>query len=190
MDLSEKFCPTCKNKNNRESSICRYCGAPLDEYKISTATTKNAGVKLNYPEKPDDLQIDESIIPNEGITVYFAGTSKPIVTRTESEFIIGRRVTTTSEAMLDLSEFDGFKLGLSRRHAMIRQTKTGYEVIDLSSTNGTWLNDERLVPYTPHRLTNGAQLRLSRMRLFIFFRSVPEKTKEKDTKPKSSMEKS
>jgi pSer/pThr/pTyr-binding forkhead associated (FHA) protein len=68
-------------------------------------------------------------------------------------------------------------MGLSRRHALIRQTVSGYEIIDLASTNGTWLNDERLVPYTPYPLQSGSQLRLSRIRLFIFHRLAAERKK-------------
>lgn len=61
---------------------------------------------------------------------------------------------------------------------MIRRTELGYDVIDLSSSNGTWINDERLTPNRPHPLVSGSQLRLARMRLFVLFRSVPE-TKKK-----------
>ena len=174
MESPGKFCPVCKNKNEQEAVICKHCGAPLKYHKPSTGTVKVDESQTDDSKLPEELQIDEAIIPNNGIAVYFAGTTKPNVILTDKEFIIGRKVVATSEVLLDLSEFDGFRLGLSRRHAMIRQANSGYEIIDLSSTNGTWLNDERLVPYTPYPLTSGSQLRLSRMRLFVFFRSQPE----------------
>lgn len=173
---SEKFCPICKNKNDNEAIVCIHCGASLDEYKY--ATTRNTDIKINYSQKPQDIQIDEAIIPSDGIAVYFSETTKPFVIRTDKEFIIGRRVIETSEPVLDLSDFDGFKMGLSRRHAMIRQIESGYEIIDLSSTNGTWVNDERLVPYTPYPLSSGSRLRLSRIRLVVFFRTKTESIKE------------
>jgi pSer/pThr/pTyr-binding forkhead associated (FHA) protein len=46
--------------------------------------------------------------------------------------------------------------------------------MDLSSTNGTWLNDERLIPHKPYPLTSGSQLRLGRMRFVILFRTLSE----------------
>lgn len=156
--------------------ICKSCGASLDESKY--ATTRNSEIKINYSEKPKELKVDEAIIPNDGIAVYFAETTKPFVIQTDKEFVIGRKVIETSEPMLDLSDFDGFKMGLSRRHAMIRHAESGYEIIDLSSTNGTWVNDERLVPYTPYSLASGSQLRLSRIRLFVFYRTMAENKKE------------
>jgi len=55
---------------------------------------------------------------------------------------------------------------------MIRRTEHGYEVIDLSSRNGTWLNDDQLVPDKPYPLASGSQLRLAKMRLFVLYRPV------------------
>lgn len=152
--------------------VCTNCGAILGE-KTDT-TTKHVDFKINYSEKPQDFQIDESIIPKNGIAIYFAETTKPHEIRAEKEFIIGRRLMPTSEPLLDLSDFNGYKMGLSRRHAMIRQTGSGYEAIDLSSTNGTWVNDDRLIPYAPHPLPSGSRLLLSRIRLFVFYRPITE----------------
>lgn len=178
MDSSYKSCPICKNKNKQEAAVCRHCGAPLNtESHPTVPTTKNTEIKINYSEKIDDLKVDERIIPTEGVAIYFAGTTKPVEILMDKEFIIGRKIVETGalESVLDLSDFDGFRMGLSRRHAMIRRREDGYEIIDLSSTNGTWLNDERLVPYTPYPLPSGSRLRLSRIQLFVFYR-----LKEKD----------
>lgn len=174
MNSSEKFCPVCKNINKYEAAVCRHCGAALNTASKLTATTRNTEININYSEKPEELHIDESIIPSDGVAVYFEGTTKPVEILTDKEFVVGRRVVATPESFLDLSDFDGFKMGLSRRHAMIRRAESGYEIIDLSSTNGTWLNDERLVPYKTYPLASGSQLRLSRIRLIVFYRLVPE----------------
>lgn len=152
--------------------VCTNCGASLGEKK--DPTTKHTDFEINYSDKPKDLHIDEAIIPRTGIAIYFAETTKPHEIRTDNEFVIGRRLIQTSEPILDLSDYNGYKMGLSRRHAMIRQAGTGYEVIDLASTNGTWLNDERLVPYAPYPLPSGSRLLLSRIRLFVFYRPITE----------------
>jgi len=170
LNSSIKFCPICHSENEKGATVCIICGASLDEKKYITA--KNPEIKINYSEKPKELHINDEIIPRQGIAVYFAETTKPFVIRTDKEFIIGRNLVPTSEPMLDLSDFDGFKMGLSRRHAMIRQAGSGYEIIDLHSTNGTWLNDERLTPYAPYPLPSGSRLLLSRIRLFVFYRPV------------------
>ncbi|HEY5731091.1 MAG TPA: FHA domain-containing protein [Anaerolineales bacterium] len=172
MEPSVKFCPICRHENAIEAKKCVKCGASLDEKKY--ITIKTPSVQISYSDKPKDLTVDEAIIPREGIVVYFAESTKPHVVRTDPEFVIGRTLIPTSEPMLDLSDFDGFKLGLSRRHAMIRKTTTEYEIIDLASTNGTWLNEEKLTPYAPYPLPSGSRLFLSRIRLFVFYRAVKE----------------
>jgi len=60
-------------------------------------------------------------------------------------------------------------MGVSRRHAIIRRAEFGFEIIDLTSRNGTWLNEKQLVPNRPYPFASGAQVRLGRMRLLIVY---------------------
>jgi pSer/pThr/pTyr-binding forkhead associated (FHA) protein len=64
-------------------------------------------------------------------------------------------------------------MGLSRRHAMVVRADNGYALVDLGSTNGTWLNDVRLMPNRLYPLRNGDQVRLGRLALSIYFYSAP-----------------
>src|SRR5690349_3792478 len=41
---------------------------------------------------------------------------------------------------------------ISAHHAEIRQEGRGHSIIDLESTNGTFLNEQRLEPNRPYRL--------------------------------------
>lgn len=172
LENSETICPVCKHNNKPTARVCVNCGAALDEgIPGSTVTAISTEVPPGGPVlNPGDL-IDWKQIPEDGIAVYAAGTDKPVYVRFDKELVLGRKVTETVESLLDLTRLGGFQLGLSRRHAMVRRTGTGYELIDLASTNGTWLNNEPLVPNTPYPLSNGSQVRLGRMRLFLFFRS-------------------
>ncbi|MFF5174998.1 FHA domain-containing protein [Micromonospora sp. NPDC000089] len=52
---------------------------------------------------------------------------------------------------------------LSRRHAEVRLTEHGAELVDLESTNGTWLNDTRITGAVP--LADGDVIRLGRTEL-------------------------
>ena len=84
--------------------------------------------------------IDKSLIPAEGISFYVMRLASAITVRGNKEFFIGRDVDEDIwKPLVDLAELDGYAMGVSRRHALIRPTKNGYEVIDLFSTNGTWL---------------------------------------------------
>jgi hypothetical protein len=62
--------------------------------------------------------------------------------------------------------------GLSRRHAEVRhQPGGGWQVCDLASSNGTYLNGERLAGCRP--LEDGDQIRLGRQGPVLVFRSGP-----------------
>jgi len=177
---SGKFCPVCKNKNVRTATVCSYCGSLLEENLTNmVATTKNTGGQTSLPMENVGSFIDSALIPADGIGVYAAGAFKPYYIRVEKEIIIGRKSEASSEVILDLSDLDAFNMGLSRRHAMIRRTEAGFEVLDLSSTNGTWLNGERLLPNKPYSFASGAQLRIGRMRLFVMFHTDLKGTKKK-----------
>ncbi len=117
--------------------------------------------------------IDETLIPAEGISFYVMRLSKAIVVRADMEFFIGRDVDEDVwKPLVDLGELDGYTMGVSRRHAMIRPLEHGYEVIDLFSTNGTWLDDRRLIPNKPYPLAPGAQLCIGQERLLVIYRSA------------------
>ena len=140
----------------------------------AVATTRNADLGNNPSETIEDLLLDKTLIPLDGIAVYIAGTAKPVFLNSQDEFLIGRKMEESPEPFCDLTNLGGYLLGLSRRHAKVRRTAIGYEIIDLSSTNGTWLNDQRLIPHKPYPLTSGSQLRLGRMRFVILFRTLSE----------------
>jgi len=176
LEIKERFCPVCQNKIDRNALVCRYCGASLEQYLVETgATTRNVDEVSKDSEKTSEILIDDALIPENGIVIYTGGASEPIYLRLDHELVLGRKVGETSESLFDLSGLGGYQMGISRRHAMIRQTKTGYEIIDLSSTNGTWLNNERIVPNKPYPLASGSQLRLGRMKLLVLYHSVSKK---------------
>ena len=52
--------------------------------------------------------------------------------------------------------------GVSRRHAEIRRTEQGFELVDLGSTNGTFVNGER-VSVVP--LADGSLIAMGRSRI-------------------------
>jgi hypothetical protein len=172
LDIAAKFCPVCKKKNKPEAMVCVHCGAYLEALSTDSATTKATELPMNGTEKVGELFFDEAMVPVDGIAFFMDGTSKPVFSSSHKEFVIGRKVGKTSDDLLDLSNLGAYQLGLSRQHATIRKTDFGYEVIDLASSNGTWLNDERLAPHKPYRLASGSQLRLARMRFFVLYRPI------------------
>lgn len=65
---------------------------------------------------------------------------------------VGRTSKTPVE--IDLSGLDVNKT-VSRRHAIIRQQGSNFSVEDTGSTNGTWVNGEKVLPNSPVQLRDG-----------------------------------
>ena len=172
MNASERLCPVCEKKNDLEAIVCWNCGTVLDDpFADPGKKTKTTDMPALDPEKFRGWSIDDAVVPDGGIAIYLEGVFNPAYIDTKGEFVIGRKVDTTSEDLFDLAPMGGYHLGLSRQHAVIRRTEHGYEVLDLGSVNGTWLNNERLVPHKPYPLPSGAHLRLGSMRLIVLYRS-------------------
>jgi hypothetical protein len=177
---SERFCPICKNKNVETASVCSYCGASLEGNATNlVAITEYIGGQPNAPAEDVAAFIDVTSIPEGGVGIHIAGAPKPYYVPIYKELILGRQTDATLEAVLDLSDLDAFNMGISRRHAMIRRAEFGFEVIDLSSRNGTWLNAEQLIPNKPYPFASGSQLRLGRMRLFVVYHVAGKDTQKK-----------
>lgn len=74
---------------------------------------------------------------------------------------------------IDLSSLDPERT-VSRRHAMIRFLEGAFTVTEVnSSTNGTFVNGERLKPFTPHPLHDGDLVQLATVSLVLRVLSRP-----------------
>ena len=72
--------------------------------------------------------------------------------------VFGREADLPDEVRQSLvSHYDN----ISRRHAELRRDKDGLWVVDLGSSNGTFVNEVRLVANVPVRLPHGAKLRFA-----------------------------
>jgi hypothetical protein len=172
-----KFCPVCKNRNDASALICTHCGASLEKTPTEPTTTRQVDGQTDVPSEIRSQFADDLVIPAEGIALFLPGSTTPIAVRTEKEFIVGRAVKGMPEPLVDLTEFDGYVMGVSRQHALIRSTGSEYVLIDLQSSNGTWLNGQRIVPDKPYPLPSGTAVYLGRLRLFVLYQP-PSSTKK------------
>ena len=173
MNIVENICPVCKESNDLEAVVCRHCGAALeDPFMESGPRTKRTNIPAELLEGIKDWSVDEAAVPENGIAVYVEGSFRPVHVDSSEEFVFGRKSGKTakpSENLLDLSPMGGYGNGVSRRHAVILRTEQGYEILDLGSANGTWVNETRLAPHKHYPLKSGSHLRLGRMRLFVLY---------------------
>ena len=179
LNTTGKLCPICGTENEDTASICIQCGSQLEENPTRVVSIPEIfGRQASAPVEHMGSPIDVTLIPEDNLGIYIAGELKPYYVQIYKELLIGRPVDATLEAILDLSDLNAANMGVSKRHAIIRRTASGYEVIDLSSRNGTWLKTERLVPNKPYPLASGSQLRLGQMRLLVIYHPVLKNTEK------------
>jgi hypothetical protein len=168
--ISGKFCPICKFKNDIAATNCAYCGVSLEIVHQGETTTKHVEGNDTKLFTRDHVELDTKgmVPPKKGLAIYLtSGILVEIVE--ETEFFLGRKSEEGDAAFLDLAPFGAFQLGVSRQHALIKQTKQGYEIVDQGSTNGTFLNGERLVANKPYTLPQSSQVSLGRLHLLMLY---------------------
>ena len=173
--IDYKYCPACKLKNRVDAIICEYCGKPFnlvpdkDSTKYTTTRDIEGKIKLLDKGLKEKIESVSKEAPVEGIAIYILDRSQPIEVRLDDEFFIGRNTEETNEKIVDLTAYNGYDLGVSRRQLMIQRAGRGYHAIDLDSTNGTWLNEQRLMPHHPFPVKSGSQICLGKLHIFIVF---------------------
>lgn len=100
-----------------------------------------------------------------------------IIESPEIEVVLGRFGDTLSVPRdvypVNLSDYSGYALGVSRIHASLRPTiEERLEIMDLASSNGTFLNGSPLNPYEAYDVYHGDEIVLGQLLIRIEFVSV------------------
>lgn len=179
------FCPACKMKNEAGSSVCIYCNTPLGEQpnqktvmlrnirEVTGALPDSYEAFLDAPIPTSERFMDFEI-PSKGIVLINLENGQPIAIQKERSFILGRVSSEIKmdEPLVDLTPFSALELGISRVHAMIRKSKDGYQIMDLESSNGTWLENQRLIPRQLYPIESGDRIRVGRLNILVFYPRV------------------
>jgi hypothetical protein len=90
------------------------------------------------------------------------------------DIILGRFNPTkpppTDMHVVNLTDFQGYKYGVSRLHATIRRTQFDQlELIDLGSSNGSFLNSYKLTPQQPYHIYDGDMVQIGHLPMQVYF---------------------
>jgi hypothetical protein len=179
-------CPNCGHHNRAGVVFCENCGASL----IGKLPLDTKSLEASSEEEKARIGVDASVLmdvrlqgtnvfdENASIRLEIEGSPEPILFKPKPENILGRRDPATGAMPdVDLTPFAGYRMGVSRRHAAIRRgDDRSLDLWDLGSSNGTFLNGERLSAHRPYRLHDGDELRLGQMVLRLRFEPVGEAT--------------
>lgn len=68
---------------------------------------------------------------------------------------------------IDLASLGGGSLGVSRNHAILRFRNSQWDIEDLNSTNGTFVNESQITARVPTLLTDKTTIRVGSIKLFF-----------------------
>lgn len=146
-----ELCPKCGHDNAPDARFCSSCGAPLD----GTRDDRTLNLVL-APTTGETVTVERPDLASGGLLVVTRGPNSG------SKFEVDQPITTVgrhpdSDIFLD-------DVTVSRRHVEITRTGDVFEVRDVGSLNGTYLNRER-IEQAP--LTNSDELQVGTFRLLF-----------------------
>jgi len=161
-------CTNCGRKNRVADVFCYACGHILE-----SASTQH-DTKL-FSSATDELYNDSYYGPDSVILLQVRDSGMQFELRPQyvnHETMIGRGAGSNAMAPdVDLDQTGGAEYGVSRLHASIRysQHEETIEIADLGSSNGTFVNGQRLQPHELRSLRNGDEIRFGRLITRIIF---------------------
>jgi len=165
---SKVTCPSCDADNLPGTLFCVQCGTYLPSggpLRTEPLPEQEDG-RLARPRYDDEDQAERTRTIN--IEVSVLNTGSKMLLSADREILVGRLDAAHGIfPELDMTTDGGLEQGVSRRHARIYTRDGTCFVEDLDSTNGSFLNGERITPYLPYAFHDGDALTFGTMRLQV-----------------------
>lgn len=151
------FCNKCGSYNPKGSLFCNKCGASFEDAPKADTTAALPAIEVETEEEVEVTIPEEALEGGNATLVMKRGPEAG------SRFVIDREVITAgrhpeSDVFLD-------DITVSRRHAEIVRSPDGFEMIDVGSLNGTYVNRERIDRV---KLKNGDEIQIGKFKLLFF----------------------
>jgi pSer/pThr/pTyr-binding forkhead associated (FHA) protein/ribosomal protein L40E len=109
--------------------------------------------------------------PDASVLLRFMPLGQTLTLPMQKPLLMGRAFDVDVEKVLDLTNHGGQEHGVSRRHCQLQRRGTELVVMDLGSTNGTFLNGRQLSPHKEFTVGHGDRLILGTMHILVLFSS-------------------
>ncbi len=166
-------CSKCSHANMAGALFCSECGARLGA--SDPLTTQN--IKTNHMnEVPRQGSIPVAAPPaalNNWVTLHLLDTGQVLPLAERNEFTLGR-ISEGQPIMpdIDLSPYQAYARGVSRLHAVLKREASHVFLMDLGSSNGTYVNGKRLTPNVDHAVSNGDVVALGKLKIQILLKAL------------------
>jgi hypothetical protein len=155
-----QICLLCQSRQLDGVLFCSECGASLHE----EGPRRESTVSLGSPPPPT---VSHSAALRM-LTLVVVSSGRRIAVDASDDLLVGRKDNARGIFPdIDLGLDDGYEAGVSRRHAIIAPAREGWNVEDLASANGTFVNGKRLAANTPTIARTGDELQFGTLQLRI-----------------------
>jgi hypothetical protein len=162
------ICPNCKHEEMDGAIYCSNCGDQLIDAQFITQKIHTAETSTVVENKADRLQPPPRVPLQSWISLLMieSGQILPLADRTE--FTLGRSAEGQPIVPdVDLTAYNAYANGVSRLHAAIKLVNDRIVIVDLGSSNGTYLNGTRLSPYIEAQVSHGDYVYLGKLKIQI-----------------------
>ena len=164
-------CPNCKHKNLDGTVFCAECGMQVSGvHSVVTQNITTNSLPVTSVDQKKTAAYAKSLDTWASLHLVDSGQILPLGDRTE--FTLGR----VSEAQpimpdIDLTPYQAYASGVSRLHSVLKREGNRVFVMDLGSSNGTYLNGKRLKPNVDQTLNHGDMLALGKLKIQILLKT-------------------
>jgi hypothetical protein len=162
------ICPNCQHNEINGAIYCSKCGGQLTEARLvthkiaSTEALKDAEINSSHYQPLPQVPLQSWI----SLHIIESGQILPLADRTE--FTLGRSAEGQPIVPdVDLTAYNAYANGVSRLHAAIKLVNNRVVVVDLGSSNGTYLNGVRLSPYIETPVSHGDLVYLGKLKIQV-----------------------
>ena len=161
--------------------VCRFCADPECENPVfcesheppaaTVETVHMEGMAEETPAPVKDMWGNALFSQHTLLLIDIEGVTSSFVLHPSERIVFGRAdARHAPEHFLDLTPYQAHDKGVSRLHAAVSQMGHTLMLTDLGSTNGTFLNEQRLMPNQPRILRDGDMIRLGHLVAYVRFK--------------------
>jgi hypothetical protein len=170
------ICPSCHHQEISGTLFCSECGTQLageDGLITKAFQPENAkGIKKSALAQTSTPKSDVSHAATSWLSLHIMESGQILPLADRSEFTLGR-VSEGQPIMpdIDLSAYQAYTNGVSRLHAVLKRSRQQVIIMDLGSSNGTYLNGKKLETNIETPIKHGDVIALGKLKIQVLFKN-------------------
>jgi hypothetical protein len=184
-ETNQNHIPEDKDTQESAAIISETVENPEETARVNTAQDQNNSTNdlmkdamqaLNMQAQRQAVDEADAVFTNNMVLLLEVQESGKLISNTVGrELIVGRADNITDYIPeIDMTEHGAYRLGLSRRHAVIQRDGNSLVVKDLNSRNGTFVNGAIVPGGNTHPIRNGDELRFGNLVTHVIFEQQAE----------------